>query len=44
MALDFPASPDTGQVFESTSTEDNRQWIYDGEKWVVQHGAWRSTQ
>ena len=44
MALDFPASPDTGQLFESTSTEDNRQWIYDGEKWVVQHGAWRSTQ
>ena len=44
MALDFPASPSTGQIFKSTSTDDNRQWIYDGEKWIVQHGAWRSTQ
>ena len=35
MALDFPSSPTLGQPFE--------QWVWDGEKWVIQCKRWRGT-
>ena len=31
MAIDFPSSPATSQLFTSA----NRTWKYDGEKWVI---------
>jgi len=31
MAIDFPNSPTTGQVY----TSGTRSWQYDGEKWIV---------
>ena len=31
MALDFPASPATDQVF----TSNGISWVFDGEKWKV---------
>jgi hypothetical protein len=31
MAIDFPDSPATGQLF----TAADKTWSYDGEKWVV---------
>lgn len=32
MALDFPANPNTGEIFDS--------WRWDGVRWVAQPGAW----
>jgi hypothetical protein len=39
MAIDFPNTPTTGQVY----TSGNRSWEYDGEKWISSSFAMAET-